>query len=141
MSSRNLVLIVCAAQIAAQLGAYVWSALLPELKEAWDIGPAEAGLITSSFYLAYIIAAPILVSLTDRIDPKRIYIIGAAAIAAGPQEYASHNCVARVHSFIPNHHGSIRHPHLGHGTRGFSLSRGGGQPHHCTSALDLRASD
>ena len=83
MSSRNLVLIVCAAQIAAQLGAYVWSALLPELKEAWDIGPAEAGLITGSFYLAYMIAAPILVSLTDRIDPKRIYIIGATAIAAG----------------------------------------------------------
>ena len=83
MNGRHLVLIVCVAQVAAQLGAYVWAALLPELRQAWGISPAEAGLITGAFYLAYMISAPVLVSLTDRIDPKWIYLFGATSIAAG----------------------------------------------------------
>lgn len=88
MSGHRLVILVCAAQIAAQIGAYVWSALLPRLREAWDIGPAEAGMITGAFYFAYMAAAPFLVSLTDRIDPKRIYLFGAIAIAGGHLAFA-----------------------------------------------------
>ncbi len=89
MSSRRLVLIVCIAQIAAQVGAYMWAALLPELRALWAISPAEAGAVTGAFYFAYMATAPVLVSLTDRIDPKRVYLFGAAAIAGGHIAFAT----------------------------------------------------
>ena len=88
MSGRSLVLIVCTAQIAAQLGAYAWAALLPRLSLEWSIDPAEAGLITGSFYFAYMLTAPVLVSLTDRMDAKLVYLFGATAIAAGHLAFA-----------------------------------------------------
>jgi predicted MFS family arabinose efflux permease len=83
MSGGRLVLIVCIAQIAAQIGAYVWAALLPRLSDAWSLDNTEAGAITGAFYLAYALSAPILVSLTDRVDAKRIYLLGATLIAVG----------------------------------------------------------
>jgi len=84
----QLVLIVCVAQIAAQIGAYVWAALLPRLATEWEIGPAEAGIVTGAFYFAYMFTAPVLVSLTDRIDAKRIYLLGATLIAVGHLGFA-----------------------------------------------------
>ena len=49
MSGGRLVLIVCIAQIAAQIGAYVWAALLPRLSDAWSLDNTEAGAITGAF--------------------------------------------------------------------------------------------
>lgn len=83
MQGRLLVIVVCVAQIAAQIGAYVWAALLPRLQTEWAIGPAEAGAVTGAFYFAYMAAAPWLVSLTDRVDAKRVYLFGAACLACG----------------------------------------------------------
>lgn len=88
MSGSRLVLLVCVAQIAAQIGAYVWAALLPRLTPEWGIGPAAAGMVTGAFYLAYMAAAPVLVSLTDRIDAKRVYLLGAVLIALGHLSFA-----------------------------------------------------
>lgn len=88
MSGFRLVLIVCIAQIAVQIGAYVWAALLPRLSAEWSIGPAEAGAITGAFYFAYMAAAPFLVSLTDRVDAKRVYLFGALLIAVGHLAFA-----------------------------------------------------
>jgi len=88
VSGSRLVLIVCVAQIAAQIGAYVWVTLLERLRGEWGIGPAEAGTVTGAFYFAYMLAAPLLVSLTDRVDPKRVYLFGATLIAAGHLGFA-----------------------------------------------------
>jgi predicted MFS family arabinose efflux permease len=88
VSGPRLVLIVCIAQIAAQIGAFVWVTLLPRLRLEWGIGPAEAGAVTGAFYFAYMCTAPVLVSLTDRIDAKRVYLLGAALIAAGHLSFA-----------------------------------------------------
>lgn len=88
MSGSRLVLVVCLAQIAVQIGAYVWAALLPRLSPIWSLDPAEAGAVTGAFYFAYMAAAPFLVSLTDRIDPKRIYLLGATLIAVGHLAFA-----------------------------------------------------
>jgi len=88
MSGPRLVLIVCAAQIAVQIGAYVWAALLPRLRAEWGIGPAEAGIVTGAFYFAYMATAPVLVSLTDRVDAKRVYLLGATLIACGHLGFA-----------------------------------------------------
>ena len=35
------------------------------------------------FYAAYILAVPVLVTLTDRIDAKLVYLVGVAMTVAG----------------------------------------------------------
>jgi predicted MFS family arabinose efflux permease len=83
LSALQLVLLICAAQVLIQIGAFVWPALLPDLVQRWALSYGEAGWITGIFYAAYIVAVPVLVTLTDRIDAKRVYLFGAAATALG----------------------------------------------------------
>jgi predicted MFS family arabinose efflux permease len=81
-------MLVCAAQVLVQIGAFVWPALLPGLLVEWHLSNSEAGWITAVFYAAYIVAVLVLVTATDRIDPKRIYLVGCAATAAGHAIFA-----------------------------------------------------
>jgi predicted MFS family arabinose efflux permease len=74
---------VCAAQVLVQIGAFFWPVLLPTLVPAWRISNAQAGWITGIFYLAYMLSVPILVTLTDRIDAKRVYLFGVACTCVG----------------------------------------------------------
>jgi predicted MFS family arabinose efflux permease len=75
-SAARLVAIVCTAQVFVQFGAGYWPVLLPELMSRWSLSNSEAGWITSSFYAAYMVSVPVLVTLTDRIDAKRVYLFG-----------------------------------------------------------------
>ncbi len=77
-SAARLVTLVCLAQVLAQVGAYAWPALLPRMMGIWDLSNSEAGWITSAFYAAYLVSVPILVTLTDRIDAKAVYLFGVA---------------------------------------------------------------
>ncbi|MBL8674437.1 MAG: MFS transporter [Rhodospirillales bacterium] len=83
LSPARLVALVCAAQVLVQIGAFFWPALMPRMMELWRLSNSEAGWITAGFYAAYIVAVPVLVTLTDRVDPKRIYLFGVAATVAG----------------------------------------------------------
>jgi predicted MFS family arabinose efflux permease len=78
-----LVAVVCAAQVLVQIGAFFWPALLPGMILLWKLSNSEAGWIIASFYGAYMVSVPVLVTLTDRIDPKRVYLFGVAATVAG----------------------------------------------------------
>jgi MFS family permease len=75
-TAARLVAIVCAAQVFVQLGAGYWPVLLPEMMERWSLTNSEAGWITSSFYATYMVSVPLLVTLTDRVDAKRVYLFG-----------------------------------------------------------------
>jgi MFS family permease len=72
---------MCAAQFFAQIGAFSVAALLPTLIPAWSLTNTEAGWIAGIYYAAYTLAVPLLSSLTDRVDPKRIYL-GSVALTA-----------------------------------------------------------
>jgi len=82
-SGARLVAVVCAAQIFVQLGAGFWPALLPQMMERWSLSNSEAGWITAIFFGAYMVSVPVLVTLTDRVDAKRIYLFGVACTVAG----------------------------------------------------------
>jgi len=88
-SARGLVILVCAAQVLVQIGAYTWPALLPQFVESWQLTNREAGAVTGAFYAAYVCAVPVLVTLTDRIDPKRIYLTGVALTVASHLTFAA----------------------------------------------------
>ena len=83
LSPRHLVALVCAAQVLVQIGAFFWPALLPGLSARWDLTNSEAGWITAIFYAAYMLSVPVLVTLTDRIDTKLVYLAGVALTVAG----------------------------------------------------------
>src|SRR5688572_26784199 len=87
-SPSRLVAIVCAAQVLVQIGAFFWPALLPDMIPLWKLSNSEAGWITASFYGAYMISVPVLVTLTDRVDPKHVYLFGVAATALGHLMFA-----------------------------------------------------
>jgi MFS family permease len=75
------VVVMCAAQACAQIGAFGVAALLPTLITLWSLSNTEAGWIGGIYYAAYTLVVPVLSSLTDRVDPKRIYL-GSVALTA-----------------------------------------------------------
>lgn len=83
LSGTRLVIAVCAAQVLVQMGAFFWPVLLPSLAPMWHLTNGEAGWITAGFYGAYMLAVPILVTLTDRIDAKRVYLLGVGLTIGG----------------------------------------------------------
>jgi MFS family permease len=83
MPAKTLVFLVCLAQVLVQLGAFVWPALLPGMITLWNLSNGEAGWITAIFYGAYMVAVPVLVTLTDRIDAKYVYLFGVALMVLG----------------------------------------------------------
>ncbi len=88
ISAKQLVILVCVAQVLVQIGAFFWPALLPRMIALWGLSYSEAGWITAAFYGAYIAAVPILVTLTDRVDPKRVYLAGVALTVVGHLSFA-----------------------------------------------------
>jgi predicted MFS family arabinose efflux permease len=87
-SPLRLIAFVCAAQVLVQIGAFFWPAFVPEMIPRWHLTNSEAGWITAAFYLAYMLAVPILVTLTDRVDPKRVYLAGVGMMIAGHALFA-----------------------------------------------------
>jgi len=81
MTLSRGVVAMCAAQACAQIGAFGVAAVLPALISAWALTNTEAGWISGIYYAAYTLTVPLLSSLTDRIDPKRVYL-GSVALTA-----------------------------------------------------------
>ena len=88
VSAGRLITTVCTAQVLAQIGAYTLAALLPVMIEMCSLSNAEAGWITSVFYGGYTLSVPILVSLTDRVDPRRVYCCGVAMLVCSHLVFA-----------------------------------------------------
>ena len=57
------------------LGTSAVPATLPTLMAEWGLSPAEAGWLSGSYFLGYAVAVPVLVSLTDRVDPRTIFAL------------------------------------------------------------------
>ena len=52
-------------------------ALLPIFQAEWGLTNTEAGWISGIYFGGYAACVPILVSLTDRVDPRKIYLLSA----------------------------------------------------------------
>lgn len=80
-SPAVLVSIFCAAEVASMAGFALVPSLLPLLSQQWQLSATQGGWLSGVFFLGYILAVPMLVGLTDRIDARRIYL-GSAALTA-----------------------------------------------------------
>jgi MFS family permease len=77
----RLIVALCVAQVLSMAGFSTFPALLPTFIGEWAITNTEAGWINSTFFAGYLAAVPVLVSLTDRVEARRIYL-GCMALSA-----------------------------------------------------------
>ncbi len=56
------------------LGAVTFPALLPTFIGTWQLSNTDAGWLNGIYYGGYLLAVPVLVSLTDHTAPRRIYV-------------------------------------------------------------------
>jgi MFS family permease len=81
-SASRFVAAMVAAQVLAQIGAFTLPALLPGFITRWSLSATEAGWLIGVFFAAYVVAVPVLMTLTDRVPARRVYLLGAGLTAA-----------------------------------------------------------
>ena len=64
-------------------GFAAYTTLLPALQREWGLSNSEAGLISGIYYAGYVVATPVLTSLTDRVDSRRVYLIACLVSCLG----------------------------------------------------------
>ena len=76
---KPLPLILClAVSLALSLLNFLTiAAVLPDLIQQWDLSKTQAGWLVSVYFAGYMSSILFVASLTDRIDPRRIYLIAA----------------------------------------------------------------
>ena len=77
-SSPALVAVFCAAEALSMAGFALVPTLLPRLSVQWELSATAGGWLGGIFFFGYILAVPLLVSLTDRMDARRVYLVCAA---------------------------------------------------------------
>ncbi|MFQ6022634.1 MAG: MFS transporter [Acidiferrobacterales bacterium] len=88
MSPVRLVAAMCSAEVLGMLGAATFAALLPTFVTEWQLTNTQAGWISAIYLGGYAGAVPLLVSLTDRVDPRRIYLMSTALGVAASLGFA-----------------------------------------------------
>src|SRR5712692_7218446 len=78
LNGRGLVLAMAIGEIGTLLPNLAFAALTPLFIGEWQISNAEAGWIAGISAFGYMATVPVLMSLTDRIDARRIFLAGAA---------------------------------------------------------------
>ena len=79
---------MCMAETLSMTGFACYTTLLPVLMKEWTLSNTEAGLIGGIFYTGYMVAVPVLASLTDRIDSRKIYVFACSLSALGAAGFA-----------------------------------------------------
>lgn len=88
MSAGRIVLLACLAEALSMTLFATFPALIPVLLPEWRLSNSEAGLISGVFFGGYMAAVPVLSSLTDRLDARRVYAFSCALGAAGGLGFA-----------------------------------------------------
>jgi MFS family permease len=71
------------AQTCALLGFACYAVVLTTLQEEWHLSNLQSGLIASAFFFGYMLMVPLATALTDRIDAKKVYLIGGLSATCG----------------------------------------------------------
>ncbi len=84
----RLIACVIAAELCSMAGFSAFASTLTDFSALWHLDPAAAGWISASYNIGYVLAVPVLVGLTDRIDARRIYVIASTIGVAGGAGFA-----------------------------------------------------
>ena len=79
LTGRALVTAMCAGQVGNLLPHVVVPAIMAaHLIPLWGLSAAQAGLMAGAYAFGYMLAVPLLATLTDRIDARLVLIFGSA---------------------------------------------------------------
>jgi len=83
LTGRSLVAAMCLGQVGNLIPHVTLPAIMAQhLMPLWGLSAAEAGLMASAYAFGYMLAVPLLTTLTDRIDARRILAVGSAVSGA-----------------------------------------------------------
>ena len=71
------------AQTCALLGFACYAVVLTTLQTEWHLSNLQSGLIASAFFFGYMLAVPLATALTDRVDARKVYLIGGFIATCG----------------------------------------------------------
>jgi MFS family permease len=71
------------AQTCALLGFACYAVVLTTLQDEWHLSNLQSGLIASAFFFGYMLMVPLATALTDRVDAKKVYLVGGLFAAGG----------------------------------------------------------
>jgi predicted MFS family arabinose efflux permease len=82
LSGRSLIIAICIGQVGNLLPHVVVPAIMVQhLMQPWQLSSGQAGLMASGYTLGYMLAVPVLTTLTDRID-ARLILLGGSTLSA-----------------------------------------------------------
>jgi MFS family permease len=87
-SGPRLVALMCGAEILCMAGFATYPALLPLLRGTWGLTNTAAGFVGGVLFFGYVGSVPVLTTLTDRIDARRIYLGSCLLAASGSAFFA-----------------------------------------------------
>jgi MFS family permease len=71
------------AQTCALLGFACYAVVLTTLQDEWHLTNLQSGLIASAFFFGYMLMVPLATALTDRLDAKKVYLVGGILATGG----------------------------------------------------------
>lgn len=71
----RLTVTLCLAEVLGMAGFATFAALLPGFLDLWALSKTDGGWLNGVFFGGYVVAVPVLVTLTDRVASKRIYLV------------------------------------------------------------------
>jgi len=80
-SPLRLTVTLCLAEVLTMVGVFAFPALLPGFMVEWQLSNTDAGWISGIYFAGYALSVPLLVSLTDRVDARLIYVASAGVTA------------------------------------------------------------
>lgn len=84
LNGRSVIVAMCVGQLGSLLPHVVVPSILAAfLIPEWQLSGAQAGLLAGSGAAGYMLTVPVLATLTDRIDARKILIAGSAVSALG----------------------------------------------------------
>lgn len=87
-SAARLTLTMCGAEALSMTGFAAYTTLLPQLQREWNLSNSEAGAISGFLFAGYMLSVPVLTSLTDRMDSRRIYLAACLIGSLGAAMFA-----------------------------------------------------
>jgi len=88
-TATQLTTFVCAAEVFSMIGLATFAALLPIFIDTWQLSKTDAGWINGIYFAGYLASVPVLVSLTDRMAPRKIYLFCMVLSALGSLGFAT----------------------------------------------------
>ena len=70
---KHLLALVSCAGILALISFALWPVFLTKLGQEWGLTNTDIGWISGAYFFGYLIATPVLVGLTDRVDARLVF--------------------------------------------------------------------